>query len=321
MTDLTFRPLVAGEFDLFSSYGPAPATGVGARRRTFEELVADGQYRPEWVWIAQRGDTVVARAAFWAPPGFDQPFSLDFFDPGHGDDHVEVGGALLRAAYAALLADGYRVPTGNDRPDYQLFLPADWRERPDATADSHARTAAAEHAGLRFFVERLNYRWTPECGLPARSTRLRFEPAADSTSDALVVNVLARLCENTLDAYAKRDVDRYGVRKAAEVTVEETMEMCGDRDWWRLGYDPAGDVVGIVLPVRANEFATLAYVGVVPEHRGNRYSEDLVVEALHLFTEAGETVVVDATDVANVPMAAAFERIGYQLTGRRIVMH
>lgn len=316
MTDLTFRPLVAGEFDLFSSYGPAPASGVGARSRSFAECVADGQYRPEWVWVALRGDTVVARAAFWAPPGHDQPFSLDLFDPGTGSDRVEVGAALLRAAYAELLADGYHVPTGTDRPDYHLFLPADWRDRPDAVADARDRMAAAEAAGLVFFVERLNYRWTPERGLPPRSTRLRFGPATD---DEVVTDVLARLCENTLDAYARRDVDRYGVRKAAEITIEETLELCDSRDWWRLAYS-GDEVVGIVLPTRATEFVTLAYVGVVPEHRGHGYSEDLVVEALHVFTDAGHTLVVDATDVANVPMAATFDRIGYELTGRRIVM-
>jgi hypothetical protein len=46
----------------------------------------------------------------------------------------------------------------------------------------------------------------------------------------------------------------------------------------------------------------------VPEHRGHHYSDDLVIEALHVFTEGGETLVNDATDVANAPMAASFER-------------
>jgi RimJ/RimL family protein N-acetyltransferase len=41
--------------------------------------------------------------------------------------------------------------------------------------------------------------------------------------------------------------------------------------------------------------------------------------ALHIVTEAGETVVHDATDVGNAAMAAAFERCRYELTGRFMV--
>jgi hypothetical protein len=65
--------------------------------------------------------------------------------------------------------------------------------------------------------------------------------------------------------------------------------------------------------------ATIGYLGVVREHRGHHYSDDLVIEALHVFTEAGETLVQDATDVGNTPMAASFERCRYRLTGRRMV--
>jgi RimJ/RimL family protein N-acetyltransferase len=96
--------------------------------------------------------------------------------------------------------------------------------------------------------------------------------------------------------------------------------MPGGRGWWRLAYDAGGELVGIVMPTHTADFGTLAYVGVVPAHRGNRYSDDLVTEALHIFTEAGITQVADGTDVGNTPMAAAFERVGYRVSGRRIVM-
>ncbi|HEY0636588.1 MAG TPA: GNAT family protein [Pseudonocardiaceae bacterium] len=319
MSDPTYRPLRAGEHHRYESYGPPPASGVGVRSRSFAQCVGEGEYPPGWVWIAERDGAVVARAAFWAPPGHEHPHTLDFFDPpAHGDDRVEVGAALLRAAYAALVPPDYRGALGNDRPDYHLLLPTDWRERPDALADAELRLAAAEAAGLEFFVERLSLRWTPERGLPPRPGRLRMTPVAPA-DDATAVDLLARLCAASLDAYALRDVRRYGLRDAAVRTLADTEEY-GDRRWWRIGRLPDGEPVGIVLPVRVTHFATHAYVGVVPEHRGHRYSEDLVIEGLHLFTEAGETLVQDATDVANTPMAAAFDRIGYELTGRRIVM-
>lgn len=315
MPDVLIRRLTTGEFDLFDSL-PMPTSGVGARSRTFAELAADGQYREDWAWIALRGDTVVARAAFWGPPDAAQPYSVDFFDLVAGPDGVEAAAELLRTAYQETVPGDYHVPTGNDRPDYHLFLPADWCEHPDAVADCEDRAAAAEKAGLRLFVERINVRWTLADGLPPRSTRLRFGPATD---DDLVARVLADLCQDSLDGYARRDVERYGLRRAAELTIEECAAMPGGRQWWRLGYDADGEVVGIVLPTAASSFATLAYVGVRPAHRGRHYSDDLVTEALHLVTEAGHDVVCDATDVGNAPMAATFERLGYRVTGRRLV--
>jgi RimJ/RimL family protein N-acetyltransferase len=319
LSDLLFCPLQADELDLFNRYPSPPTSGVGARSRSFDEFVACGDYRPEWTWVALRGGEVVARAAFWAPPGFAHPFALDWFDPGAGPDRVQVGAALLRAAYAALVTPDYAAPPHPEggRPDYQLFLPADWRERPDAHADALDRIMAAERAGLRWSAERLNLRWTPADGLPPRSDRLRFVAATD---DALVVEVLTRVFTDTLDVAVRADIERHGVRRAAEFTLAEVAEMPGGRGWWRLAVDARGDLVGLVLPTRNPSSATIGYLGVVPEQRGHRYADDLVAEALHHFAEAGEAQVTDGTDVGNVPMAAAFARSGYQVTGRCVIL-
>lgn len=310
--DLCFRPLEPGEFDLFHRYGALPASGVGARNLPFDEL----GYRPEWVWVALRGDEVVARAGFWGPPGSEHPFSLDWFDPGSGPDRIEVGAALLRAAYAALVRPGYATPSGS-RPDYHLFLPADWRERSDAFADASDRIAAAEKAGLRRSVERLNLRWLPEYGLPPRPARLAFAPVDD---DEVLVNLLARIAEGSLDDWDRRNLAEEGARATAEKTVAEVADMPGGRDRWRLARDASGELVGVVMATRNSRSATIGYVGVDPARRGHGYAYDLVTEALHDFVAEGAPEVNDNTDVGNAPMAAAFARIGYRITGRRLIM-
>ncbi|MFJ2032470.1 GNAT family N-acetyltransferase [Streptosporangium sp. NPDC087985] len=312
MSDLLFRPLGADEFHLFHRYGPLPASGVGARLLPFEEL----GYRPDWVWVALRGEEVLARAAFWSPPGSEHPFHLDWFDPGTGSDRIEVGAALLRAAYAAIVTPDYSSPVG-PRPDFHLFLPADWHDRPDAVADVADRVEAAERAGLRPSAERLNLRWIPEYGLPPRSTRLTFTPADD---DEAVIEVLTGIVEGSLDAWDRRHLAEIGPRKTAEATLEEVASFPGGRHRWRLAHDAAGDVVGIVMPTRNASCATIGYVGVVPGHRGHGYADDLAVEALHIFTAEGEPEVKDNTDVGNTPMAASFARIGYRVTGRRLIL-
>jgi len=320
--DVTFRALREGELSRFQDFAHPPRSGVGDRSRTYEQFVTDGDYRAGWVWVAERDGAVVARAAFAAPPGERLPWSLDWFDPGPGPDGVAAGADLLRAAYAALVPPGYATPPhpAGGRPDYHLFLPTDWRDRPDSRRDAEDRIAAAERAGLRFFTERVNLRRRSDAGLPPRSGRLRFTPAADDPE--ALAEALAAICSDTRDAYARRDVDRHGAREAARMILTEVDGMPGPgRGWWRLARRPGtGEVAGVVLATRNPYTATIGYLGVVPGHRGHRYADDLVTEALHLFAEAGEPLVDDATDVANTPMVAAFVRTGYRVTGRRVIL-
>jgi hypothetical protein len=206
---------------------------------------------------------------------------------------VEIGAALLRAAYPVIAPPGYssqRHPVGG-RPDYHLFLPADWRERPDARRDAEARIAAGRTGRLKQFVERLNLRWTPDCGLPtgpAGCASNRRRPPRGTRATIMRVN------ESTLDAHVRRDVDRVGAREAVEAMLAEGSTAPGavGPGWWRLAYATDGRRVGFVLPARS-PFATLYYLGVVPEHRGHHYSDDLVIEALHIFTAPARQMAYD----------------------------
>jgi ribosomal protein S18 acetylase RimI-like enzyme len=319
VSQIIYRPLAdEGEYPRFAAF-PVPASGVGVRAKTFEELVANGDYRPDWLWLAERDGEVVARIAFWAPPGQRHPWSVDYFDL-DGENGVEVGAELMRAAYAALVPPDYSVPSQREggRPDYHLFLPADWNERADARHDAEQRIAAAERFGLMRFVERLNLRWTPADGLPPRSARLHFEPAADRYDE--LVDVMMRVNENTLDAHTLRDLERWDPRTTVERMLKDAEDLPhGNRDWWRIAYAADGATVGFTLPVRAAA-ATHWYIGVAPEHRGHRYADDIVAEGLHIITEAGEPTMSDATDVGNAPMAATFARCNYRVVGRRVIM-
>jgi GNAT superfamily N-acetyltransferase len=61
--------------------------------------------------------------------------------------------------------------------------------------------------------------------------------------------------------------------------------------------------VGITVPGLRPWGADISYVGVLPEHRGNGYADELLLEASHLLVEGGATEIVAATDVGNAPMA------------------
>jgi ribosomal protein S18 acetylase RimI-like enzyme len=51
---------------------------------------------------------------------------------------------------------------------------------------------------------------------------------------------------------------------------------------------------------------------VVPQQRGRGYVDDLLAQAVATLADAGASVIRADTDVANVPMANAFRRAGFE---------
>ena len=298
MTELLIRPLVAGEVHRFESLSDPGLVGFAAFGDTYSDMAAKGKYRPQWTWIAIRDDgTVVARAAWWAGPGDAKPLNLDWFDFTDFDAAVE----LLRTAPL--------------RSEYQIKLPPDWRDRPDVSQAATARINAATAAGMRQLVERYHYHWTPDCGLPPRPGRLVFRPEPD---DAVILDVFRRINQGSLDAHVRRTVAEQGLEASAQEELDILRWMPGPRGWWRLAYTPGGDLVGIAAPTRNYNDPVVGYIGVVPEHRGNGYAYDLLVEVTHLLVAEGADWIVAATDVANTPMAANFAKAGYPVDQQRI---
>lgn len=301
MTDLVVRPLVAGEEELFLSLVEPALVGVQSVGRDYRELTARREYRPEWTWVALRGERVVARAAWWGGKEDDAPRTLDWLDFGEGEADAAVD--LLRTA---------GIPS-----DYALLLPPHWREDPAARAAGEARVEVAERAGMRRFVERLHYRWTPADGLPERPGRLRFEPEPD---DDRVFEVLRRIAHGSLDAHQRRAMAKGGLDAAARNEMEFFEWMRSPREWWRLGYTVDGEIAGLAVPGRNPVGPTIGFVGVVPEQRGHGYAYDVLVEATHILRGEGAEQITAETDTTNTPMAATFARAGYPITQERIYL-
>ncbi|NES13670.1 MULTISPECIES: GNAT family N-acetyltransferase [Micromonospora] len=293
MTDLVIRPLVAGEEHLFDSLSDPGLVGRAALGETY----AGGGYRPEWTWVALRGGVVVARAAWWAGPDDPAPLALDWFDFTDRD----AGVTLLRAAPL--------------RAEYSLLLPHRWRDDPLVAAQAQARIEAATAAGMRVLVERFRYRWTPECGLPARPGRLEFRPEPD---DAVILDVLRRVGEGSLDAHFRHAAALHGPEAAAREDLDLLRWLPSPRDWWQLAWTPDRELAGIVVPARNPAGHVVGFVGVLPEQRGHGYAYDLLVEATHRLVEVGAESVVAATDQGNTPMAATFARAGYRIEWERV---
>ncbi|MEF3115028.1 GNAT family N-acetyltransferase [Streptomyces chrestomyceticus] len=228
--DLTMRPITGrAELDLFRrlpyDFNDALADDLAAGRR-----------RPEWTWVALRGDRLPARVAWWGRSADDTPQLLDIVDVEDGsadrDDPVHIGVRPLRTAMAATLPDGPR-PADGGPVEYSRFVPPHWREDPATRQAAEDRMAVLERTGARFFVERLRLEWRPESeALPAPGERLGFRPVHD---DEELVALMASALEGTLDAHSRADLARMSVHEAAvEHYEDELARYPSPRDRWRV---------------------------------------------------------------------------------------
>ncbi|MFI5979421.1 GNAT family N-acetyltransferase [Streptomyces sp. NPDC051555] len=316
---MIFRPTHASDLDRLLPLIVTDAAG-GMTADTYTTRLTAGEYRPEWTWVAEdgAGGAPLALAVWWGGPDDALPNALDglFVDrsTGSATEHTSLAAELLAAGHAAYAASG-----ADAAPDYHLSLPGDWRERPDVVEAVTWRREAARRAGLPVSLERLRYEWTPQFGLPEPRGRLVFAAEPD---DEVFVDLFRRVLTDSLDTDSTKEAESMGAEAQARGDVEFYRDtMPGDRSWWRVARTPEGEPVGFGLPSRNHAFPVVGYLGVVPEHRGRGYADEILAEITRILVveTAPEKVRAD-TDLTNVPMAAAFERVGYRNDARRLVL-
>jgi RimJ/RimL family protein N-acetyltransferase len=293
--DLVVRPISGpGEIDLFNSLpyllNDEIAEDLRERRR-----------RPEWLWLALRGDRVVARAGWWSRPGDAHPLIMDILDVESAAD----GLALLETALAVV------VPEGTPPPEYSRFLPPDWRERDDLRRAAESRFALLEQTGARLFVERLRLEWLPGTQIREPDDRLEFRAPRDPGE---LIGLMEQVLDGTLDAYSRDDLTRMTASEAAAQQYREELERYGSpRDWWRIAALPGGgEPVGFVIPAHNGYNPIIAYIAVSPAHRGHGYIDQILAAGTRVLAGQDVPRIRASTDVGNTPMAAAFARAGYR---------
>ena len=301
--DLTLRPITGpDELDLFNSLPYVLNDEVGGD-------LAAGRRRPEWLWLALRGDRVVARAGWWSRAGDRHPLVMDIFDI---DGGIDDGVQLLKTALAAV------VPAGATPPEYSRFLPADWRGDQHTRQAVHDRMGALERAGAKLFIERLRLEWRPGTPVAGHSGRLTFRPVRNPGE---LIELMTLVLDGTLDAHSRDDLTRMTPRQAAQEQYRNEFERyASPHEWWRVATLPDGEPVGFVIPAHNGYNPIIAYLGVVPAHRGHGYIHDVLAAGTSLLAAQDVPRIRAATDVGNAPMAAAFALAGYVTFERQIDM-
>lgn len=305
--DLIMRPITGREeLDLFSRLPYVLNEELG-------DDLAVGHRRPEWMWVALRGDHLLARVAWWSRTGGDAPFLLDIFDiDDNSPGQVDIGVRLLQTATAEV------VPAGTRPPEYIRSVPPDWREGGVTRRVVEDRMVALERTGARLFVERLRFQWRPGTPIPEPRGRLMFRPVRDTEE---ILALMTLVLDGTLDAHSRDDLARMSAREAAVKHYEDELaHYRSPREWWRIATLPDGAPVGFVTPARNDYNPIIGYLAVLPEHRGNGYIDEILAEGTRILSAQDVPRIRAATDLGNTPMANAFQRVGYVNFERTINM-
>ncbi|MBO3739150.1 GNAT family N-acetyltransferase [Actinoplanes flavus] len=288
---LEIRPLTGpGELDLFNSFDYVLNKEIAG------DLTA-GRRHPGWLWVAVRDGRVTARAAWWSRPGDEKPMFMDIMDvaPGHVDD----GARLIEAATVSA-------------PAFTRFVVPDWRDHP------HDWLHVLERSGAKLFVERLRLQWHPGTPVPPHTDRLVFREPHGAGE---LIGLMERVLDGALDAHSRDELTRMSPRECAESQYhEELLRYPSPREWWRVATLPDGDPVGFVIPAHNGYNPIIAYIGVVPDHRGRGHIDALLAEGTRLLAGQDVPRIRASTDLGNVPMAAAFARAGYAVHEHQVDM-
>ncbi len=274
----------------------------------FRDELATRNYRYEWSWLAERAGRQVGRALWWGGSTDDGPSTLDCLLVAEGEARPEdVGAALIRAGLAAF-GEGWAS-------EFNVDVPVTWADDSATVEAVGWRELAAHRGGLTHTTERVSFARTDTVTRPERPQRLRFRPAPDNEFRSL----FAAVADGSLDAHTLSVLAEEGVDAVADDALEFYLSLPGSRDAWQVATRDDGSVVGFTIATRTAYDASISYLGVLPEHRGHGYVDELLAQMVHLHHDDGQQRIVGTTDAANVPMRAAFERAGFEVTRVRIV--
>lgn len=271
---------------------------------TVRSLWERGASRPEWCFVAEADGQRLGRVGFRTEPTTTDPawlgtlppleLSLYGLDLAWDDDSESVGGALIQEGGARLAGS---VP---DLLEVRVI----------EGVQDHAQAGCrvAEAAGMQMFAEKAGYEWLDAGDRIAHSGRLTFRSIESIGVDAYR-EVMAPCGRDTLD----RNDHYYWEGCGPANWAAQMTEYLDSRDagMWLVGYAD-GSPVGYVAVARDDDLvSTIAHIGVVPDHRGHGYVNDLLAAGTEAARREGIGRMLSDVDVLNEPMAAAMIRNGH----------
>lgn len=302
------RPIEAHEIETFVGIN-TEASHAESIRQYLDRLRSSDSIRVEWCFVIENDHQLTGRVAFWKLPKTDKPSDIILLDlPWERNDYLAVGRNLLQNAFALALTlgseqIGHVLDTPPAAPQWQFF--------------PEQRLELLESLGFELLRETYRFELNTTNPAVAFPTGLVFRGLHEVGEDTFI-DALIRISAQSLDRRTQHGREELGVENEARMTFNDLQRMEYDPAWWQLAYTSEGALVGLVMPTKSPTFATIGYIGVVPEQRGHGYIHRLLQQGTATLHAAGEHHLRTDTDVNNAPMANAFRRAGYtQFATRR----
>lgn len=265
------------------------------------KLLQVGCVKPEWCFLAEGDGRVTGSIALWTRPRHDTPTDFVLLDT-DWERTPEIAQALLDHALAAARelganALGHVVDTSFTEPQLQTH--------PEIRHDLLIRR------GFNITRDGRRWEWRAGDGIPHPDDRLTWRGLPELGAEPFLT-LLADLLTDTKDALLQADVDKLGLRGAAEELWQDSLDMEHEAAWYELGFAADGTAAVVSLPSRNPTTAVIGFVGVAPQHRGNGYSASVIARSTRILVAAGAELIRGDCDTANVAMARGFERGGYR---------
>lgn len=291
------RPLSGSERDAFVDFS-GDARENERLRSHLERALAARETSLDSCLVADDDGRFAGRVYLWYRP--DNPVFVHLFDLDWSRaDWRDLGLRLIDAALDAV------SDTASNGILYALDRPHPWHSQPERRAELF------ETAGFKLIRRGQRWELKGDSDDPHAREGLSFRTRAE-VGDAAFRGAIARVSDGTLDARLQEMRARLGREGDAAQHFRLLTGLAHEPDWWQLAFDADGDLVGLFVAGGDVMGPVIAYVGVVPERRGRRYVDDLLVRAIATLTAYGAKVIRADTDLANVPMANAFARAGFE---------
>ena len=272
-----------------------------------KRLFRTGETRPEWCFVVEEDGSHIGSAIYFQYEGNESEMNLvGLVLPWEGD-YLEAGERLLQESTKELQASGI----------HKLESRCDTRHK-------HHREMISlfEQLGFELIQDKHRYVLADLNREYEHGNRLVFRTLGQ-VGEGEFTTAIERVTVDTLDRVDSKDVEILGSETSAREYFNILKSIDHNPDHWLLAYDESDELVGLVVAQNLSEAAgCINYIGVIPEHRGNGYSRDLLIEASELLRGVGsvEEIIADI-DTENRPLEAALASLGYTRSKSMWVYH
>lgn len=145
-----------------------------------------------------------------------------------------------------------------------------------------------------------------------KDSRLSYKPV-ETNDETLLVDLFIKVVKDNKDSTILKEVKEKGLHDGSRDFFLELKETDFQRNLWLIAYLD-NKPVGFVIVQRFTETdAGISYIGVVPEYRGDHFSEEILYKAINIAHQCEIRKLIADIDVENYPMRNNLLSCGFTL--------